>query len=289
VPVIYDVIGDWLGDEAPGVPPSKPRSFGARHTRAEAEALLAEQQQTYVGTKWSFRIEQVETEGLFEIPPRPTPRERFTVEVSQRKLRPGTWPQVSVDVLDGDRVVGKYDRNYEMLRTFEAFRQGERYFALISPNYTATSVMDLQTGEIIAGEEPHTAGFCPVGFYVPDWWDLHENDAERGVLPGSRGWTPDHEWPSRGDFGFVWGCIWGDDSSWKVQYLDLSRIQDGVLGREERFGYTILETGEREGQELWTHPREFIRLSSFEGDPRVEFRSWQNFHVATGEPTDPWE
>ena len=286
--MIYDVVGDWEGDEPPGAQPSKPHSFGARQTRSEAEALLAEQRERYAGTKWSFRTQEVEAEGLFEIPPRPTPRERFTVRVSPRESPPGTWPQVSVEVLDGELVIGGYDRNYGMLRTFEPFRQGDRHFALISRNYTATSVMDLQTGEIIAGEEPHTAGFCPVGFYVPDWWDIHESDKERGVLPGSLGWTLDHEWPSQGDFGFVWGCIWGDDSSWKVQYLDLSRIQQGELRREERYGYTILETGEREGQEVWTHPREFIRLWSYEGDPRVEFRSWQSFHVATGEPTDPW-
>jgi len=31
------------------------------------------------------------------------------------------------------------------------------------------------------------------------------------------------EWPSDGAFGFIWGCVWGDDASWKVQYLDLSR------------------------------------------------------------------
>ena len=282
MPVIYDVVGDWQGEWPP---PRGPRSFGARHTRSEAEVLLAEELERYAGTEWSFRIEEVETEGLFEIPPRPTPRERFTVRVSSRESPPGTWAQVSVEVLDGDLVVGTYDRDYQMLRTFEPFRQGDRHFALVSPHYEATSVMDLQTGEIIAEEE----GFCPVGFYVPDWWDIHERDLERGVLPGSLGWTLDHEWPSRGDFGFVWGCIWGDDASWKVQYLDLSRIQQGELRREERFGYTILDTGEREGQEVWTDAREFIWLWSSDGDPRVKFHSWQNFHVATGEPTDPWE
>ena len=193
-----------------------------------------------------------------------------------------------MEVLDADRVVGRYDRNYAMLRTFEPFRQGERHFALVSPQYTATSVMDLETGEIIAGEEPNATGFCPVGFYVPDWWDVHETDEAQGVLPGSRNWTPDHEWPSGGDFGFVWGCIWGDDSSWKVQYLDLSPVQDGELRREERFGYTILDTGEPEGREMWRDPREFIRLWSADGDRRVDFRSVQSFHLATGERTDPW-
>lgn len=36
--------------------------------------------------------------------------------------------------------------------------------------------------------------------------------------------------------GFVAGCVWGDDSSWKIQYLDLSRADEGIIKREERFG-----------------------------------------------------
>jgi hypothetical protein len=63
-------------------------------------------------------------------------------------------------------VIASYDRNYSMLQTFEPFRQGERAFALISTHYTATSVMDLNTGQIVAAEEPAANGFCPVGFYV---------------------------------------------------------------------------------------------------------------------------
>jgi hypothetical protein len=37
--------------------------------------------------------------------------------------------------------------------------------------------------------------------------------------------------------GFMAGCVWGDDSSWKIQYLDLSRADEGIIKREERFGY----------------------------------------------------
>jgi hypothetical protein len=59
------------------------------------------------------------------------------------------------------------------------------------------------------------------------------------VIPGSEYWNADREWP-KGEFGFVWGCHWGDDSSWKVQYLDLSQVQQGVIRREERFGYVEL-------------------------------------------------
>lgn len=37
--------------------------------------------------------------------------------------------------------------------------------------------------------------------------------------------------------GFIAGCVWGDDSSLKIQYLDLSRADEGIVKRDERFGY----------------------------------------------------
>ena len=91
-------------------------------------------------------------------------------------------------------------------------------------------MLDLATGLVIAEEPVSSGGFCPVGFYVPDWWDLHDES----VIPGSEYWSDDREWPS-GEFGFVWGCVWGDDNSWKIQHLDLTGIQSGVILRNERF------------------------------------------------------
>jgi hypothetical protein len=278
--VIFDVVAD-AGD-------GKVRSFGARRSRVDAEAHLAEETRRYAGSSWrNFRIEEVDTTGLFEIPPRPTPREHYSARAT-RTSPEGSWPKVAVEVLDGERLVGRYDRNYGLLRTFEPFRQRGRDYALISPNYTATSVMDLGTGEIVAGEQPSSGGFCPVGFYVPDWWDVHQRAEKYGTLPGSRGWTKDHEWPS-GEFGFVWGCVWGDDSSWKVQYLDLSGVENGLLTREERFGYVVLDTGEAEGREVWRDAHEFIQLWSYDGERRVDFRTRQEFDLETGKAHDPFE
>jgi hypothetical protein len=177
-------------------------------------------------------------------------------------------------VLDGEAVIGTYDRNYRMLQTFEPFRQGDRVFALISPNYTATAVMDLHTGQVIAAEEPAATGFCPVGFYVPDWWDLHDGKK----LPGSMHWRrDDDEWPT-GDFGFVWGCVWGDDSSWKVQYLDLSQVANGMIHRDDRFGYVKLVTNHK------LAPQDFIRCSSWNGERNVKFYIERSFHLTTGTP-----
>jgi hypothetical protein len=254
---------------------------GSFFSRKEAEAQLANTRELFEATitppNWERRcwIEEIDTTGLFEVPGPPKPRERFTTRV-ERTSAEHHWTQVHVDILDGDRVVGSYDRNYAMLSTFEPFRQGDRYFALVSPNYTATSVMDLATGKIIASEEPHPHGFCPVGFYVPDWWDVHSNY----VLPGSLNWRKHHEWPN-GEFGLVWGCIWGDDSSWKVQYLDLSRVQQGELRREERFGYLPITTHPD------LPPDRFIHISSALSDdeePEVEFEIPRTFGLNSGGP-----
>jgi hypothetical protein len=219
-----------------------------------------------------YWIEEIDTTGLWQPPGLPTPRDRYTTSVSTVSP-PGSWTKIHVEVLDGEAVIAGYERNYSMLQTFEPFRQGERDFALISTHYTATSVMDLSTGQIIAAEEPAAGGFCPVGFYVPDWWDLHDGNR----LPGSLYWRPeDDEWPT-GDFGFVWGCVWGDDSSWKIQYLDLSSIREGVIRRDERFGYLKLATDPK------LTARDFIRCSSWEGERRVEFYIERGFSLTTGE------
>lgn len=44
-------------------------------------------------------------------------------------------------------------------------------------------------------------------------------------------------------FGFVAGCIWGDDSSWKIEYLDLSAVEKGEIRRDARFGYIEMPDG----------------------------------------------
>src|SRR4051794_17144605 len=110
---IYEVVAD--SDDKIG-------SFGARRSRADAEVHLAEEEARYRGSAWrNFRIEEVDTTGLFEIPSRPTPRERYSVRA--RETSPANrWTTVAVEVLDGERVVGRYDRNYGLLRTFEPFR-----------------------------------------------------------------------------------------------------------------------------------------------------------------------
>lgn len=146
--------------------------------------------------------------------------ERFTIKtekIPQGKNDKGIayWDHLKVSIFDNGEFIGSYVRNYSSMgKTFFPFEQNGKWYALYSKDYTATRVMKLPECTDICGEEQNAFGFCPYEFYVPK--------------------------ESEGNFGFVTGCIWGDDSSWKLEFLDLSQIKDGILKREAKFGY--LET-----------------------------------------------
>jgi len=139
---------------------------------------------------------------------------------------------------DGSREqIGEFKRNYSALySTWAPFEQDGKFYALCSRDYTATAVMALPECEIIAEETPHGFGFCPTGFYVPTHMKRWIEDDEPEPLP--------EEW--QGKFGFVCGCIWGDDSSWKIEFLDLSEITEGKVTRDHRLGYVELPGSDAE-------------------------------------------
>ena len=191
--------------------------------------------------------------------------------------RPGTWNGIRVGVfcvIDGrEERVGEYIRNYPtLLSTFFAFESGGQELALYSPEYTATRILRLPDCVDIGGEEPSPAGSCPVEFFVPNYVDMENlidsdpprrfrvnNPSEGAPNPAHKMW--EYSDPATGEtrtrtsgsrpltavqyysFGFVSGCIWGDDSTYKVQFLDLSKAREGIISRNERFGYLELPEG----------------------------------------------
>lgn len=182
-------------------------------------------------------------------------RRRYTVEHSQTTTDK-EWPRSLVRVYDtlkeeGDDLVYEYKRNYSFLHTFEPFRQwqGDKWhdYALISPSYVNYEVLDLETGQVVAkrDSENHSSGFCPVDFYVPDL--LTDDDggyrAEDIADSQYKDWFKDDFATHSGQFGFVSGCVWGDDTSSKLRYIDLSKVSEGIVTEEERFGYWELPSG----------------------------------------------
>jgi hypothetical protein len=169
-----------------------------------------------------------------------------------------------------------YHRNYSMMQTFEPFRQfnnGEWHdYALISTMYTRFEVVDLEAKKIIAveayptvtqkmhdhwtkigypewcekepvGTERPGSGFCPVEFYVPDWRDRYTDESPYKYYENAKGerrfYYDEKDLNSRaGQYALYMGCVWGDDSGgWKIRYIDLSRISEGVVTSDERYGY----------------------------------------------------
>jgi len=182
---------------------------------------------------------------------------------------PGVWATAEVSILEktegGDVRIGGYARNHSILyNTFVPFQKNGRWYALYSRHYTATRVMELPSCKDLGGEDPDGSGFCPVDYYVP----FDNQKVVRACTGGS--------------FGFVAGCIWGDDSSWKIQYLDLSRIEDGIIERKELFGYIEMPTKEK-------RLRDCVDLSEY--DPpeynRVRLTIEVLMDLATGRQVDP--
>lgn len=184
--------------------------------------------------------------------------------LSKKETRPGCWNHLEVGVFevadDGtEKQVGRYERKYStMYDTFFAFQQKGKWYALYSSDYTATSVMSLPDCKQIATEEGNANGFCPTGFYVPTLddiseWNIYYLYMKEGKRAEAEAWLAKSahnkenkeeyerfEREKLGTFGFVCGCHWGDDSSWKLQYLDLSKIDEGVITRTDRWGYLEL-------------------------------------------------
>jgi hypothetical protein len=294
--IVYRVYGVHRGRD-------KDVYFAAYRTLAEAQARIEKLNQPSGVPGWpekyhdrGFVIRETRVETDFEVPPLPKPRDRFYVRATPKSMGPGRWDYAIVEIFrrgQDNSPIFTFERSYSMLQTFEPFRQAGRDYALVSRDYTKTAVVDLATGKFVAEDSDQYydkertrsgAGFCPVGFYVPDWWDLHD----ASLIPGCEYWDKDKEWPT-GEFGFVWGCHWGDDSSWKVQMLDLSRIRDGVLVRDDRFGYVELSTEGYESpvfqpalQRTPTRPPPFIRLWRDNGEVEVIFAVEMAFDLRTG-------
>jgi len=132
-----------------------------------------------------------------------------------------------VGVYSDRELVGSYVRNLEGTGPFFPFLQAGKEYALYSPNYTTTSVMSLPDCKLVASEpeDPMGIGYCPLSFHVPT------SPAEKAELLK----TPyvDHV---GGMWGVVSGCYWGAEWYSPIQYLDLSRISEGAVSRDDRFG-----------------------------------------------------
>lgn len=86
-------------------------SFGVRPTLDEARELLEETRarvESVGGRNDRYWVEMIDPTGLFELPSKPAPRDRYTTRVT-RTSPEGVWTTVHVEVLDGERVAAAFD------------------------------------------------------------------------------------------------------------------------------------------------------------------------------------
>lgn len=156
----------------------------------------------------------------------------------------GKWGHSEISIFAADdlfeRKLGGYTRNYPAhgMGTWYPFSRGNKDYALYSRDYTCTRIMELPSCKDIGGEEPSAGGFCPVDYYLPEIRYF-----EKQPDPGKEGPFFYHIKKEPAQVAFVAGCIWGDDSSWKIQCFDISQIESGIITRDERFGYIALPSG----------------------------------------------
>lgn len=102
-----------------------------------------------------------------------------------------------------------------------------------------------EAGGYYGGKGPddkiNAEGFCPMQFHVPDildgWTGEDAFTPETWAKYEGEEWFRDELKLKIGNYGFVGGCIWGDDTSMKVRHIDLSKITEGIVTEEERYGY----------------------------------------------------
>jgi hypothetical protein len=168
--------------------------------------------------------------------------------------------------------IGSYLRNYHTFyNTFFAFKIDSEWFALYSPNYMETRVMKLiptkdqkepinniyspsdiydflnhcdfksnLRGCLDLGGES-IKEFCPTDYYIPPFILTESNDEvdiTSDEIDDPYISPPDSAYPLRfRSFGFIGGCIWGDDTSCKIQMIDLEKAKEGIISRQESLGY----------------------------------------------------
>jgi len=217
----------------------------------------------------------------------------FSLGTSVVKNKPGIWDSTKVSIFRGDQLIGEYIRNYRNygFETFCPFKIDNDWYALYSAMYTATRVMKLHTDRIEdwCGEEPSSMGFCPTEYYVPRYNHSQSSYGSDDEIYDSytvdcdveyKSFISEQELPDFKDmqycnFGFLSGCIWGDDTSWKLRYIDLSQIPNKVLSISEKFGYWELPNGPL---------RNHIRMTSWEpGHDWIALTREQHINLKTNE------
>lgn len=171
--------------------------------------------------------------------------------------RPGTWRTIDCQLIHRDTGYTVHSWTYmyssesAVWNTVHPFEHQGRWYVTYSSAYTRLSVFNITDQYEAWTDEGGAGGFCPVAVAIPWKHTDVRPEHERSHNLTMWSWLPrigdQYEGDasfraSAADFGFYSGCIWGDDSSWKLRYLDFSRLSEGIVVASDAFGYIPLPT-----------------------------------------------
>lgn len=169
-------------------------------------------------------------------------------EISRIKT-PGCWDQIVVGVFKDENKVGRYIKGYDdnPTKTFQPFvgSDGKDYAVISATDYTLATVISLPDCRVVCVEDNPSPGygFCPVEIWIPKLYKLKDYpDSGYFSMPTEEGedlHSLDIKLPT---FAFVQGCVWGDDSSYKLEIYDL-RDALNKISRLQPFGYLEMADG----------------------------------------------
>ena len=177
-------------------------------------------------------------------------------EVSQRNGKDFRHSWVGVFEREpggAERLLGEFEVPAYLTGPFEPFAQGGRHYALYCPMYDRLAVMELPSMRTVWAEPewdltgeppPGHVGLCPLDLYVPRSRPDHFR---------FRGETYVDE--VDGQFGFVTGRYWGAEGWNPIWYLDLSRVSEGVVTQDLRFGEHDSALPLEQAVDLWQYTR----------------------------------
>jgi hypothetical protein len=136
------------------------------------------------------------------------------------------WNYTLCEIYKGEEKIGEYKRTYPSFakETFFAFSFKGKDYALYSSNYTKIQLMSLPDCQEIPLKDEcveQTANFCPTELYIPAWSNTsYDYKGEpRNIQSPITDLKQKDEYTYEYGYshlGLALGCIWGDDSSWKI-------------------------------------------------------------------------
>jgi hypothetical protein len=200
--------------------------------------------------------------------------------------------------------IGEYIRNYPLFfKTFFHFIKDSKDYALYSPDYFLTRVMELPSCKDIGGEERNITNLCPNEYYIPIYVDREYQTLENSkritkkyrvvdpkaeqILPIPTSWEREDNMPinvsliSCFPFGFVSGTYWVKEGPEIIHFLDLSQVEKGIIKRDKRFGKLILP------QKMGLSDAIVVEASQVSYEtPNISIASERDYQLETGKEID---